>query len=263
MNVVRRWPGWRSWLTLCLACLTLAGCIDVTEDIWLDESGHCRLEITTAIPEALLTPDNKNKVETEVRAARERLRDYAVDQLGARVSLRDFTQDRKRYYTFIANLDSPEATAALLNHYHHVPADAAAAQAARPATHVTRFSQPYRGTLHFEKRLTGATPGADETPQMRALLASLFRDNHVTITLHAPAITRANGEISPDRNSVTWTIPISRLIEEPGFAISLSADLPYRPIRWLWWLGGALVAGLIVILIMRRKPRGSAIYWPY
>lgn len=258
------WVKTRFWLTICLACLALTGCIDVTEDIWLDESGRCRLEITTAIREDWLRADPQGKLDGEVRTAMERLRDQAVNEFGARVSLRDTTQDGKRFYTFIANLDSPEATAALLNHFHQPPADHEAGQASRPARHVTRFTQPYRGTLHFEKHLSGATPGAQDTPQMRALLASLFRDNQLTVTLHAPGISRANGEISADGTRVTWSIPLSRFIEEPGFEMKLSADVPFRPIRWLWWLGGALgVACLIVIIRLKRKPRDNAIYWPY
>lgn|GEM_PF-3947079 len=248
-----RFLAW-AWVVLSLL---LGGCVDMTEDIRLDANGQCRIEITTAIHEKLLALD-REETEARIREAMEALKAHAVSHLGARAHIRTYAEGGRQHFSFIANLDSAEAAEALLNH-HHKASEAAQDQAG--ARHVTRFSRPYRGTLHFEKQLTGVPRSDPSTPEMRALLAALLQDSTLTIRLHAPAITRANGDINPEGTTVQWTIPLARLALDPDFQQTLSADVPQRS-TLAWWLAGGVALVLVIVLVLRRKPRDSAIYRP-
>lgn len=243
------------WLMLVLSSLLLVGCIDLTEEIWVDPDGRCRVEITTGIHEELLALNKKEDAAAGVRKELERLREYAVKKLDARVNIREYDQDRKHYFALVANLDSPEDVATLLNQFHAPDARENGGKTAWHGQHTTEFATR-GGGLRFEKHLRAGADRSDENPKLREFVAAMFRDGTITVRLHAESVKSPDGEVAADGKSVQWIIPISEIVLDPDYERRLIAEMPRAGIS-AWWLGAAALAMWSLYLAWRR-PRAAS-----
>jgi len=86
-------------------------------------------------------------------------------------------------------------------------------------------------------RLTGTLraqapsgPGHRKRPNLaQALFATSMVDRFVTVSISAQRIHNATGNLSDDRRTVTWRVPLITLLQPPqGYEQEIRADIVYR-----------------------------------
>ncbi len=62
-----------------------------------------------------------------------------------------------------------------------------------------------------------------------AMMAAMFADRHVTLSVSGQRIENTNGELAPDRKQVTWKVPLASMADQTkAQPLVIEADVIYR-----------------------------------
>jgi hypothetical protein len=80
----------------------------------------------------------------------------------------------------------------------------------------------------FKPKVEPGNPLGGKSPVAAVLLASM--SNHfITLSVSGARIENATGELSPDKRTVTWKLPLVMLVDPPpGFIQEVRADIVYQ-----------------------------------
>ena len=230
-------------LPACLACLLLASCFDLREEIWVHDDGSGRMRFDYAFPsEALLVVGGSEGIESDIRRLFDAEPDLRLDELAIEPS---GTDTRLR---LIASTDSMLSLMDL--------------KESEAFQSLPRASGDLAGS--FEVKLRGLSLDARRTVDFqRALgLAALAigqeqrERRQVTYILHLPepALEHNASHTENDGRTLVWQHTLGEALAHPVVTeFRTRLPLPW----WVWPLLALLVALPTVLLLRWRKRRDA------
>lgn len=253
------------WLLATLALLTLTGCFDLVQDVWINPDGSARVVLDVAIPKSLVKlgelgggKDLMAQVRQEQEAAKETLgKDPNVEKLEQR------TYEEGERIHLVHDLTVRDATK--LPELYRKLADGAPRERPRGGGdwdfRIERNGRDYVFTQRFvpDKAPTQADSG-NANPQAaelaKGMAKALLANNHVTLRVHGPGIGETNGTVNEKKDTVEWKVPLSELVDAPAEGREFRAVVHSGEPLWLWpvVIGVPLaVLGLAIAAARRRR----------
>ncbi|HZI14343.1 MAG TPA: hypothetical protein VE153_28515 [Myxococcus sp.] len=251
--------------------LTLTGCFDVLEELWLHPDGSAKLVVDLAVPKSLtglaqlaggkdlqaVVREQQASAEAEVR------KDPNVTQLVLR------EEEKGDRVHFVYELSVKDATK-LPQLYQRIFQHTSAGEGAPPGDWDFRLERE-GGDYVFVRRLTPAAAGTgdrdsgDGTERAareigKGLARALLGDNHFTVIVHGPAILESNGTVNEKKDTVQWKLSLAELMDVPAEGRELRAVVSGGEPLWLWAvvLGVPLAVLGLAISAARRKRAAHA-----
>ena len=224
MNVTRG----LSLLILSIAC---AGCLELTQEVWVNRDGSGRMRLDIALPQELLEmaaeTDGVNPL-AESMAEYERLKAHPEEISNLRsVDHSEYVEGEFHHFVIELEVDDvtalPETMAQLqkrtaANAEQAEKADELASQHEMRLERIGRDRMIFVQTLVDDSQATDAsTSGTEEMDAAgKAFLASMFAGKHFTVRLHAPKVTATNGVMDETAGTTEWKIPLTELMAQEG-----------------------------------------------
>jgi len=224
MNVTR---------SLLLVALSVAcvGCLELTQEVWVNSDGSGRMRLDIALPKELLEMASETDGDNPLA---ETLQEY--ERLKADPSqipnLRSVDQSEYvegEFHHFVMELEVGDVTLlaetmsqlqkrTAITDEPGTGADELASQHEMKLERIGRDRMMFVQTLVDDGQAGGAS-GLD-TEEMdaasKALLASMFAGKHFTVRLHAPKVTYTNGKVDEAAGTIEWRIPLTELMAQKG-----------------------------------------------
>lgn len=218
-------------LLLLVASVACAGCLELTQEVWVNGDGSGRMRLDISLPEGLLEmaadSDGVNPL-AENLAEFERLKAHPEEIPNLRsVDQSEYVEGE--FHHFVIELEVDDVTAlsetmALVQKRTSVAeeqaaqADELASQHEMKLERVGRDRMVFVQTLVDDSRATVATdPEMEEMDEAsKAFLASMFAGKHFTVRLHAPKVASSNGTLDSTARTSEWKIPLTELMAREG-----------------------------------------------
>jgi hypothetical protein len=259
------------WLLATLALLTLTGCFDLVQEVWINPDGSARVVLDLAIPKGLMalgeTRGGKSlldQVREEQEAAREKVgKDPNVEKLEQR------TYEEGDKVHLVHDLTVRDATK-LPELYRQLADDAARERKGSPGHwdfRIERDGGDYVFTQRFAPDKAAAPVKDREDPAelaakeiAKGMAKALFANNHVTVRVHGPGIGETNGTMNEKKDTVEWKVPLAELVDAPAEGREFRAVVHGGEPLWLWpvVIGVPLAVLGLAISAARRKRAASA-----
>jgi len=223
-----------------LLCLPLAGCIDITQELWVYEDGSGRMKTVLGLHDELLIAQGHKKDQSAcgnffkdkpVLAEREGVESVeyksyiegGVVFCEADIKVSDFI--------LLAKLqDETLADRELVTTKDNYQVEFSLKT---PATGSGSFRQHIRNPTSAEGRDKLLARAEQFTNVLRA---RLMAGRYWSVTLHAPKITEANNGLSDNETTVSWRVPLYDLLNDEQYAFDMQAtfevDVPWYKKLW-------------------------------
>lgn len=253
------------WLLAALAMLTLTGCFDLVQEVWINPDGSARVVLDLAFPKALMalgeTRGGKGlmeQVREQQEAAKETLgKDSNVEKLEQR------TYEEGDRVHLVHDLTVRDATK-LPELYRKLAEDSAREQkgAGNWDFRIERDGGDYVFTQRFVPDKAAAPADSGDPAELAAkelakgMAKALLANNHVTVRVHGPGIGETNGTVNEKKDTVEWKVPLAELADAPAEGRELRAVVHGGEPPWLWpaVIGVPLaVLGLAISAARRRR----------
>lgn len=245
---------------LLLLALSLPGCFDITEDVWVEQEGTARLRVDFGLGEALTALGASPEAFADLRQrwqdlARELAEDrekvvravFEENKVGERLHfVIDVRVTRDEYLDDVAARIAASGRAVAEKSKSARPPAVDAALRLEPqgtwsALFVCALRDPDRGE------------GAGEDFG-RQLLKVLWGDRAFTLRVHAPVIESAEGTIDEARETVEWQYPMLDVMTgAESVPPVLRATVRRKPGLAFW---GGILLGAVVLLAVVRAATG-------
>lgn len=257
------------WLLATLSLLTLTGCFDVVQELWINPDGSARLVVDVAIPKSLgmLAQANGGKslvdqLHEQRKAAQETLSKNPDVQA---LVLRQYDEGDALH--LVHELTVKDATK-LPELYRQVMEDTTRDQQQQAPGQWDFRIERNGGDYVVTQRFTPATAslpsgtGREDLAEQAArdiakgLTKALFANHHVTLRVHGPGIGETNGTVNEKKDTVEWKLPLAELVDGPKEGRELRAVVHGAEPLWLWpvVIGIPLaVLGLAISAARRRR----------
>lgn len=222
-------------VTRCLLLFMLssacAGCLELTQEVWVNRDGSGRMRLDIALPQGLLEmaaeSDGANPL-AESMAEYERLKADPGQVPNLRsVDHSEYVEGEFHHFVIDLEVDDvtalPETMAQLqkrtaLDEEQAEKADELASQHEMRLERIGRNRMVFVQTLVDDSQAADAsTPGTEEMDAAgKAFLASMFAGKHFTVRLHAPKVTATNGAVDQNARTTEWRIPLTELMAREG-----------------------------------------------
>ena len=215
-------------VALSVAC---AGCLELTQEVWVNSDGSGRMRLDIALPRELLEmasdADGANPL-AETLEEYERLKADPSQVPNLRsVDKSEYVEGEFHHFVMELEVDDvtllPETMSQLqkrtaVGEEQENKADELASQ------HEMKLERIGRDRMVFVQTLIDDSQAADasglDTEEMdaasKALLASMFAGKHFTVRLHAPKVTSTNGQVDKAASTIEWRIPLTALMAQEG-----------------------------------------------
>jgi len=252
-----------------LALLTLTGCLDILEEIWIQADGSARVVVDLAVPKSLLAllktkePEPFADLREKVKAAEVELK---KDPDVVKFEFREL--DDGAQYHLIYDLTVRDATRLGELHKRAMTSAAESQKGAGSKGFGFRIERTGSGQYVFTQQLgeLKAGPEQGEAPEdaMKSKLAqqmalAMFANNYFTVRVHGPLVTETNGRLNEQKDTVEWKHSLSALMGGAG-KTELHAVVQAGPPLWLWplVLGVPLLVLVLAVVGAQRKRSRSA-----
>jgi hypothetical protein len=251
--------------------LTLTGCFDVLEELWLHPDGSAKLVVDLAVPKSLTGLSqlaggkdlHAHVREQQATAEAEVRKDPNVTEL----VLRDFEKDGQVH--FVYELSVKDATK-LPELYKRIFQQASSGEQASAGDWDFRLERE-GGNYVYVRRFVPAGAGLgnkdskDPAEQVareigKGLARALLGDHHFTVIVHGPGIVESNGTVNEKKDTVQWKLSLAELMDSPAEGRELRAVVSAGEPLWLWAvvLGVPLAVLGLAISAARRKRAAHA-----
>lgn len=229
---------------LPVIALLLSGCFDMSQQIWVEEGGAARMEYRLGLDEKLLELNGGGDSDDVCATYRARKRE--LEQLDGvnSVTVSEQSQAGIRYCTLALQVKHFTVLPRL-----HTLIMARAGQGMGPSEAevktVFELSDNQDGSGDFLQQISNRAGDPDKHPLdaqaeqiANVVMAQMLAGRYWTVTLHAPTITAANGELAGDSKSVQWKVPLHDLLMDKDYITEMNAefefDLPWYKRIWKW-----------------------------
>ncbi|QRN96377.1 hypothetical protein JRI60_46460 [Archangium violaceum] len=255
------------WLLAPLVLLTLTGCFDLLQEIWILPDGSARAVFDVSLPKSLLDlarakgTDPLEQLRAEVQATEAELK---KDPDVTKFEFREYEQAGQQH--FVYDLTVKDATR--LGELQKRAMEHSASAKQGNANIAFRIERRGFGEYVFVQRLgedqgqsgtpdSARKPSRDPGEELGKSLAQALLGNHfLTVRVHGPLITETNGTLGEKKDTVEWKYALVDLADEQAKGTELRAVVQAGPPLWLWpvVLGvPLLVLGLAMMAAARRK----------
>lgn len=243
------------WLLACFALLSLTGCFDLLQELWILPDGSGRVVFDVGLPKSFLDlarargKDPLEEMRAEARATEEDLR---KDPDVTKFEFREYEQDGQQHLVY--DLTVKDATR--LGELQKKAMEHSAS--AKQGNANVGFSIEKRGGFGeyvFTQRLgepkgaAGSTTGKKNqagqdfgTQMAKALLGN----HYFTVRVHGQAIPESNGTLNDKKDTVEWKYSLVDLVDEAQRGTEMRAVVQAAPPLWLW----AVVMGVPLLVLM-------------
>ena len=262
-------PGPIRLLTAILCALSLSGCFDAQQEIWINPDGSGRLRIDMGLSRELTDVGEEDSSGIEEMADRFRNagRKLAGDaRLPSSPVVEEYSdEDFDRVAIELTVNDWRDLPAVNRMILEERQADASVSD---DSNRLFLFSleESEDGNIHYRQPATGTigetggTSGDEDffEGMGRALVGAFLDEGGITVTLHSPTINRTNGDRQSGRTSVRWHVNLEDLlrgdVEIDAFTAEIGAPAGGN---YFWRVVGVLltVSVLVAILIWFRRGR--------
>lgn len=257
-------------VVMLAACTVLCGCIELSEEVWVNDdlSGRVRWDFALSSAVVAMAQQNHDDPLAEMRADFEKTRaELAQDPNVTQSRFEDYAEGGYHHFVIDVELKDVRRIGPGFNQPFQSQEALGGASSDEPTGHMT-VEKLDNGNLAFVQVFEqgGTTPAADEEDPERllneAMLASMFAGRNFTVTLHAPNVVDTNGRYSEEQSLVTWQVPLSELMTSDPMRREMRAEFK-PPTNWLMvlvlvavlLLGGlALVAIVSISRVSRTRP---------
>ncbi|NIR43211.1 MAG: hypothetical protein GWN99_04675 [Gemmatimonadetes bacterium] len=203
--------------------IVCSACLELTQEIWVNDDGSGRVTYDIAVPEGMLamaTADSEDDPLAEVRARWAELAEHPESV----ENLRSFSADEyveEDFHHFVMDIEVDDVT--LLPQTMDEVEELIAAEDEEGTEDADALAQP--ADMRFERladdrllfvqslRIDEPDSTASVDPEMeeasRAFLASMFAGKYYIVRLHAPAVISTNGTLDDETGSLEWKIPMA------------------------------------------------------
>jgi hypothetical protein len=215
-------------VALSLAC---AGCLELTQEVWVNSDGSGRMRLDIALPRELLEmaseADGANPL-AETLQEYERLKADPSQVPNLRsVDKSEYVEGEFHHFVMELEVDDvtllPETMSQLqkrtaISQEPGDEADELASQHEMKLERIGRDRMMFVQTLVDDSQAAGASglDSEDMDAAGKALLASMFAGKHFTVRLHAPKVTSTNGQVDETASTIEWRIPLTELMAQKG-----------------------------------------------
>jgi hypothetical protein len=247
-----------------LVLLTLTGCFDLLQEIWILPDGSARVVFDVALPRSLLglaRAGGKNPLE-ELRAdAQATEAELKKDPDVTKFEFREYEEAGQQHLVY--DLTVKDATR--LGELQKRAMDHSTAAKQGKTNLAFRIERRGLGEYVFVQRLGGdagtastvggtAKPSGDVGEELGKNMARALLGNHfLTVRVHGPLITETNGTLSEKKDATEWKLSVLDLSDAK--ATELRAVVQAGPPLWLWpvVLGAPLLILALAVLAARRQ----------
>jgi hypothetical protein len=255
------------WLLAPLVLLTLTGCFDLLQEIWILPDGSGRVVFDVGLPKSFLDlarTRGKDPLE-ELRAeARATEADLKKDPDVTKFEFREYEQDGQHHLVY--DLTVKDATRLGEFQKRAMAHNASVKQGNEElAFHiekrggfgeyvfVQRFGEP--------KDAPGAAKGTKNPAEQAAedfgtqMAKALLGNHYYTVRVHGQAIPESNGTLNEKKDTVEWKFNLVDLANETRKGTELRAVVQAGPPLWLWpvVLGVPLLVLTLAVMAARRQ----------
>lgn len=258
------------WPLATLALLTLTGCFDLVQEVWLNPDGSAKVVADVAIPKSLGTlakvAGGKDLVDQLHEQRKQAQEAVAKDPNVTELVLRQYEEGEQLH--LVQELTVKDATK-LPELFRKVVHDAASGQQENPGAwdfNLEREGGDYVFTQRFIPDRAPASANSDD-PAERAgqaiakeMAKALFAKNFVTLRVHGPGIGETNGTVNAEKTTVEWKVSIAELMDAPPEGREFRAVVHAGEPLWLWpvVIGVPLaVLGLAISAARKRRSFGG------
>jgi len=259
-------------LILLFCALTLNGCLDVQQEIWINPDGSGKLRFDLGLSKAFteLGEDDSTGVADLFVSFKELGRDLNRDpRLKSSPILEEYSDDdfdRVALELVVKDWrDLPAINQLILERNSgEETVEGNTSQMLLFSLHENEdgnifFRLPSIGKLS-EPDEPAAEEGEEARPELAggAFLGSFFNEGGIAVTLHSTMISRTNGKWQPDKSSVRWEISLEDMIEGTIEIDAFTAEMGTAAgSQKSWRLVGILliIFVLVAILLWFRRDR--------
>jgi hypothetical protein len=265
------------WLLAPLVLLTLTGCFDLLQEIWILPDGSGRVVLDVSLPKSLLDlarTQGKDPLE-EMRAdARATEAELKKDPDVTKFEFREYEENGQQHLVY--DLTVRDATRLGELQKRAMEQSAAAKQAKQgkgKADLAFRIERRGFGEYVFvqsfgePKNAPGSPDGKNEpleraaqdfgTQMARALLGNHF----YVVRVHGQLIPETNGTLNEQKDTVEWKYSLVDVVDAAAKGTELRAVVQAAPPLWLWpvVLGVPLLVLLLAVKAARRQRARRAV----
>lgn len=229
-----------------LASLFLAGCFDISQEMWITEKGGGRLQFGITLHKGLATFSREFNLSKDPCVLFFKDKQAIEQQPGVKsVQLRTQLQSETNHCMIDIVVDDFKRLNELQN---HVLRDNKATRQKDEFNTSFELKNHDNGSGSFVQNIGNKKESVNNQPQSgfdkeseqlaNILMGQFMGDSFWSVTLHAPGITDANGKVSEDRTTVVWKVPLNDLIIKSDLHLVMQAefdfDLPWYKRLWKW-----------------------------
>ncbi len=252
-----------------IASITLAGCFEVTEEVWINPDGTGRLKIDMGISEALLSESDDGRKSGQRNPFEDMSKDFdkAKEEIEKNPTIKKF--DFQQYSGagmkhFVFDIEVKEVST--LNDLQKAIYTGKKDSTETAETGDLPLQQ---SELRIEKMAAGNTlfvrtlgrpeeekkDSAEFGEPGMSLVRSMFGNSFYTVRLHGSRIISSNGKIDDEKETAEWKVSIADLMGHSGQR-EFRAEIGSRT-NWIFLtaiaVAGAVFAGAIVIAVIKKK----------
>lgn len=254
----------RSLIPLFCA-LTLSGCLDVQQEIWINPDGSGKLRFDLGLSRAFIELDEGESTGVSDLAAsfrelgRELNRDPRLKYSPVMEEYSDDDFDRVALEVVVKDWrDLPAINQMILERKSgEETLESKANQMLLFSIHETEdgnifFRQPSIGTFsESDNQAAGEGKGTLLERAGRAFLGSFMNEGGVVVTLHSTMISRTNGTWQPDKSSVRWKVSLEDMMEGKVEIDAFTAEIGAAAgSQKSWRLIGVLLTIFLLVAIL-------------
>lgn len=261
------------WLLAPLVLLTLTGCFDLLQEVWLLPDGSGRVVFDVGLPKTFLDlarTQGKDPLEQLRADARATEAELKKDPDVTKFEFREYEEGGQQH--FVYDLTVKDATR-LGELQRRAMEQSASAKQGKAADVAFRIERRGFGEYVFVQRFgepknePGAANGADEpvgqaardfgTQMARALLGNHF----FIVRVHGQSIAETNGTLNEKKDTVEWKYSLVDVANAANKGMELRAVVQAGPPLWLWpvVLGVPLLVLVLAVMAARRQRARRAV----
>lgn len=216
-------------IVILLNILLMVGCFEMSEEIWFNDDGTGRFLIDISVSEGLLAIASEGEGNNSIAEFEKIEEDLKNDPDVEDVLLKEFSEGGMRHFLYEIKVKDSKKIADI--HQRSIKSSKAETDFEAMFKLEDLGGDRIRFQQIFSQDATDKKDSLSTTDEFArigeelgaAMAAAMFADKYFVVTIHAPKIENANGEINEEKNTVVWHISLAEMMAQKGFERSLDA----------------------------------------
>ncbi|WPB76205.1 hypothetical protein KYC5002_45360 [Archangium violaceum] len=265
------------WLLAPLVLLTLTGCFDLLQEIWILPDGSGRVVLDVGLPKTFLDlartqgKDPLEGMRADARAAEAELK---KDPDVTKFEFREYEENGQQHLVYDLTVKDATRLGELQKRAMELSSTVKQAKQGKGKADLT-FQIESRGFGEYvfvqrfgeAKNAPGSTDGASDPTERAAkdfgmqMARTLMGNHFYVVRVHGQSISETTGTLNEKKDTVEWKYNLVDLLDEAGKGGELRAVVQAAPPLWLWpvVLGVPLLVLVLAVMAARRQRTRRAV----